>query len=87
MSRGRVHIVNVSIPGLPLAVAASLMQGGGLAAAMLDVGTSPLDVIIEFGDGSRYLYPDVPAPLALAVKQDPESGFQNIKFWPGYHKI
>jgi hypothetical protein len=82
---GRVHVVDVAIPGLS-AVASASLETGGLAGAVEGL-SEEVDVIITFGDGSRYLYPAVPAALALGVQSDPESAFSTIRYWPGYHRV
>jgi hypothetical protein len=84
MSKGKVHIVSVSIPELP-AIAAAALETGGLAEAVASLGAK-VTVIVTFGDGSVYEYPNVPAALAVGVKANPGS-FPTIRYWPGYHRV
>jgi hypothetical protein len=85
VSHGRQHIVDVSIPEMA-AVAVMALAEGNLAGAVSAVGER-VTVIVTFGDGSAYKYPEVPAIIALSVKSDPEGQFQNIRFWPGYRRL
>ena len=85
MSRGTPHIVDVSIPQLPLAVASAL-EGGEIGAVAEMAGLS-FDIVISFGDGSVYRYPSVPASIAAGLKMDPEGTFPTIRYWPGYSRI
>jgi hypothetical protein len=78
------HIVDVSIPDIPVMMSEALE--GGLASVVASAGMT-VTVIVSFGDGRVYEYPDVPTPLALAVQTDPEGAFPNIRYWPGYHRI
>jgi hypothetical protein len=78
------HITNVDIPDIPVMVLEALE--GGLASVIASAGMT-VTVIVSFGDGRVYEYPDVPTSLALAVKNDPEGAFPQIRFWPGYHRI
>lgn len=78
------HIVDVSIPDIP-AMALGALEGG-LASVVASAGMT-VTVIVSFGDGKIYQYPGVPTIIALAVKNDPEGAFPQIRFWPGYHRI
>jgi hypothetical protein len=84
MSKGVPHITNVDIPDIP-AMALGALEGG-LASVFASAGMT-VTVIVSFGDGKVYEYPDVLTSLALAVQTDPEGAFPNIRFWPGYHRI
>jgi hypothetical protein len=79
------HIVNVSIPAMTAIVASALLEGN--LAAVVDGLGSTVTVIVSFGDGSVYRYPDVPALTAAGVARDPEGHFENIRYWPGYRRI
>lgn len=85
MSHGRQHIADVSCPEMSSVVVMAIAEGN-IAGAVAATG-KPVDVIITFGDGAIYSYPNVPAFIAVAVMSDPESNFQTIRFWPGYHKV
>jgi len=83
MSRSVPHIVGVSLPDLPLM--ALEIEGVPQSAGIGTTGGTT--VVVRFGDGSVYRYPRVPLSLALALRDDPEGAFPNIKFWPGYVRI
>lgn len=84
MSHGRQHIIAVDLPELPLALIAAAAEG---PLAVLGEALGGTDVIVSFGDGSVYEYPNVPASIALAVKSDPEGAFGTVRYWPGYRRI
>ena len=87
MGRNRPpHIQDVSVPDVPLSILAAV-SGGGLA-SIAEVAAGRVDVFVQFSDGRRYRYPDVPTTIALALYANPsEDNFQQIRYWPGYQRV
>jgi hypothetical protein len=85
MSHG-VHIVSVDLPDVPFRIAEAL-ESEGLGAMAAAAGLGAVTVVVTFGDGKVYEYPNVPIIFAAAVKADPEGSFPTIKFWPGYRRV
>lgn len=86
MSNRGPHIVDVQLEGLPVRIALAL-ESEGMSAVGDAAGLGLTTVTITFGDGSQYQYPNIPYPIAAAVKVDPEGNFGSIRYWPGYRRI
>lgn len=86
MSRGTIHIVSVDLPDVPFRIAEAL-ESGELGALSAAAGFGAVTVVVTFGDGKVYEYPNVPIRFAAAVKFDPEGSFETIRYWPVYRRV